>query len=326
MAILTKRLTKNLLCTALIPAAFFQVILPSSAFAADLFIATNGVDNLTTNNGTISQPWASLNFALTQVTPGDIINIRIGDYRESITQGNINGTAAQPIIIQSYNGEKVTFDGSIPLTGSWTHHSGSIYKLQLAEPVWQLFVEDELMVNARWPNARFDDDSMYSHSGWAKGLDTTSTNGYFDTDPAVHDLAATNLDVTGAVVIANTRHFETYTRKVTSHTPGSNAFDHGVTPFFSGSKSYYYLQAKLNLLDQDKEWHIDATTNMAYLWVPGGGMPTGNIRGRNQKFAIDASNWNYVTFKGLNFFATNIELTASESITIEDCNFNYGGA
>ena len=326
MAILTKRLTKKLLCTAIAQVVLLQAALPSSVYAAELFVATTGVDDLTTNNGSINQPWASLNFALTQVTAGDSINIRTGDYREAITKTGISGTAGQRITIQSYNGEQVTFDGSIALNGSWTQHSGNIYKLQLAEPIWQLFVDDELMVNARWPNARFDDDSMYSHSGWAKGLDATSSNGHFDTDPMVHDLAATNLDVTGAVIIANTRHWETYTRKVTSHTAGSNAFDHGTTPHFSGSKSYYYLQAKLNLLDQDKEWHIDAATNMAYLWAPNGGVPSGNIRGRNQKFAIEVSNWNYVTFKGLNFFATNIELTGSESITIEDCNFNYGGA
>lgn len=321
-----KTLTKKLLCTAIAQAALVQAVLPSSAFAADLFVATNGVDNLTTNDGSISQPWASLNYALDHVVAGDIINIRAGKYREAIAQTGVSGTATKPITIQSYNGEQVTFDGSVPLTGSWTQHSGNIYKLQLAEPVWQLFVDDELMVNARWPNARFDDDSMYSHAGWAKGLDATTTNGHFDTDPSVHDLAASGINVMGAVVIANTRHFETYTRKVTSHTAGRNQFDYGVTPFFSGSKSYYYLQGALSLLDQDKEWHIDATSNTAYLWVPGGGVPSGNIRGRNQQFAIDASNWNYVTFKGLNFFATNIELTGSESITIEDCNFNYGGA
>jgi len=317
---------KFLLLNRIIATLCVSALSTAPSLAADLFVATTGVDNITSHDGSISQPWASLDFALAQVAAGDTINIRAGRYREAITRTDVSGTAKQPITIASYNGEKVTFDGTVTLNGTWTQHSGNIYKLQLAEPVWQLFVDDELMVNARWPNARFDDDSMYSRAGWAKGLDATTTNGHFDTDPTVHDLAATNLDVTGAVVIANTRHFETYTRAVTSHAAGSNAFDHGITPFFWGSKSYYYLQAKLNLLDQDKEWHIDATNNMAYLWAPGGGAPTGKIRGRNQQFAIDASNWNYVTFKGLNFFATNIQLKASESITIEDCHFNYGGA
>ena len=312
---------KAVICAAL----FFST--PSSA--GELFVASNGIDNLTTNDGSILQPWASLNFALTQVTAGDSINIRKGSYHEKITQGSISGTALNPIIIQSYNGEKVTFDGTVPVStiasGNWVQHAGDIYKLQLNEPTWQLFVNDEMMVNARWPNARFDDDSVYSRAVWAKGLDASTTNGHIDTDPSVHNLAAENIDVTGAVVIANTRHFDTYTREVTAHSAGSNAFDHGTTTFFWGSKSYYFLQGALSLLDQDKEWHIDAGNNMAYLWAPNGGIPTGDIRARTQQFVIDANNWNYVTIKGLDFFATTIELTSSESITIEDCNFNYSG-
>jgi len=297
-------------------------------WAAELFVATNGVDNVATNDGSIKFPWASLGFALTQVKAGDSINVRKGRYHEKITKGSISGTALKPIIIQSYNGEKVTFDGTVPIStitsDSWSQHAGNIYKLQLNEPTWQLFVDDEMMMNARWPNARFDDNSVYSRSGWAIGKDASSTNGYIDTDPSVHDLAAANINVTGAVVVANTRHFDTYTRHVTAHTTGSNAFDHDTTLFFWGSKSYYFLQGALSLLDQNKEWHIDAS-NMAYLWAPNGSVPTGDIRARTQQFVLDVNNWNYVTIKGLDFFATTLELTSSESITIEDCNFNFSG-
>jgi len=310
----------KLLCIAIINTVF-----TASVFAADVFVATTGVDNLTSNDGSISQPWASLDFALEQVVAGDTINIRAGSYHENITQGSVSGTASQPITIQSYNGEQVTFDGTIPLTGSWAKHSASIYKLQLTEPVWQLFVDDEMMMNARWPNARFDDGSVYTRESWAKGLDGTTTNGHFDTDPAVHDLAATSIDATGAVVIANVRNFNSYTRSVSSHTAGSNTFEYGTVPHFGSSKNYYYLQGALSLLDQNKEWHIDAGTNMAYLWAPNSSVPTGNIRGRNQQYVIDADNWQYVTFKGLDFFATTLELKGAESITIEDCHFNYSG-
>ena len=306
-----------------INALCFLAISTTPVFAANLFVATDG-DN--TKDGSISQPWASLDFALDQVEAGDTINIRAGTYHEVITQSGINGTDGNHITIQSYNGEQVTFDGTIALSGNWTQHDGNIYKLQLSEPVWQLFVDDEMMMNARWPNARFDDGSVYSRDIWAKGLDNTTTNGYMDTDSSVHDLAAANIDATGAVVIANVRQFDTYTRSVTSHAAGQGAFDYGATTHFDPKKNYYYLQGALSLLDQNKEWHIDAATNMAYFWAAGDGIPTGNIRGRNQQHVIDASNWNYVTFKGIDFFATTLELTSSESITIEDCNFNYGGA
>jgi len=308
---------------------FVSLLLTTPSWAVDLFVASNGVDNKSTNDGSISQPWASLDYALDKVSAGDTINIRAGRYYETITQSSINGTALKPIVIQSYNGEQVTFDGTVAIntisSGEWFQHAGSIYKLKLSEPIWQLFVDDEMMINARWPNARFDDDSVYSRDSWAIGLDATTINGHIETDPSVHDLAAANIDASKSVIVANTRHFNTYTRKVTAHSAGSNVLEHEVTPFFWGSKSYYYLQGALSLLDQDKEWHIDASSNTAYFWAADGKSPNGNIRGRNQQFVIDANNWNYVTFKGLDFFATTVELTASESIIIEDCNFNYSG-
>ena len=294
--------------------------------AVELFVATDGIDNIAVNDGSISKPWASLNFALDQVAAGDSINMREGRYYETISKTHISGTLDQPITIQSYNHEQVTFDGTIPLTGRWIKHEGSIYKLKLEQPIWQLFRDNEMMMNARWPNARFDDGSVYTRGIWAKALDDTTTNGHIYTDPSVHDLAGTNIDATGAVVIANNRQFDSYTRNVTSHSAGQGAFEHDATSNFMSKHIYYYLQGALSLLDQDKEWHIDTTTNTVYFWDPSGDIPTGTFRGRNQQLVIDANNWNYVTFKNLDFFATTLELKSSESITIEDCNFNYAGS
>ncbi|WP_435274130.1 putative Ig domain-containing protein [Psychrobium sp. nBUS_13] len=302
---------------------FIGLALPT--WAAQLFVAPNGVDDKSTHDGSIKQPWASLDYALGQISAGDTINIRAGQYYEKITRGNVSGSASQPIIIQAYQDEVVIFDGTIALNGQWTHHTGNIYKMQITTPIWQLFVDGEMMMNARWPNARFDDGSVYTRESWALGLDASTTNGHIDTDPSVHDLAATNIDASNAVIIANTRHFDTYTRKVTAHSAGTNVIEHETTPFFWGSKSYYYLQGALSLLDQNKEWHIDSK-NTVYFWAEDGQKPSGNIRGRNQQFVINANNWNHVVIKGLNFFATTIELTASESVTIQDSHFNYGGA
>lgn len=323
----TQKFAKSL--TARLTITLF-ILFAASVNASEYFVATDGVDNIATDNGDIDHPWASLDYALKQVSKGDTINIRGGRYREAIRQGSVSGTAAQPIIIQSYDNEKVTFDGSVAINSiasdKWTHHKDNIYKLPLTEQVWQLFVDDEMMINARWPNARFDDGSVYTRDSWAIGLDATTTNGHIDTDPSVHDLASENIDASKALIIANTRHFDSYTRKVTGHTAGSNIVEHDTTTFFWGSHSYYYLQAALSLLDQKQEWHIDASNNMLYFWAADGKIPSGDIRVRNQQFVIDVNNWNYVTFKGLNFFATTMELTASEAITIEDCNFNYSGA
>ena len=43
------------------------------------------------------------------------------------------------------------------------------YQLSYTGDITQLFVDDQPMVNARWPNAQFNDDSIFSHSTWAEG-------------------------------------------------------------------------------------------------------------------------------------------------------------
>ncbi|MCL2828692.1 MAG: DUF4832 domain-containing protein, partial [Oscillospiraceae bacterium] len=51
----------------------------------EYFVATNGVDNLETHDGSKAYPWATVAFAMTQMYGGDTLNIRAGMYSEAIT-------------------------------------------------------------------------------------------------------------------------------------------------------------------------------------------------------------------------------------------------
>ena len=57
----------------------------------------------------------------------------------------------------AYPGEVVTLDGTEAIselqTNGWTPYKGSIYKTTLSKDIWQLFVDSEMMIPARWPNA-----------------------------------------------------------------------------------------------------------------------------------------------------------------------------
>lgn len=92
-----------------------------------IFMATNGVD---TNGGTLGSPVASLTKAVSLVPVGGTIVIRGGSYNDgSDTQSGayVYGvTIAKNVTIQNYPGEAVWFDGSTPVTGSWTQ-SGSTW-------------------------------------------------------------------------------------------------------------------------------------------------------------------------------------------------------
>jgi hypothetical protein len=285
------------------------------------YVATYGDDN---NSGSFLKPFATITKATSLMGPGDICYIRGGTYHEEVVITEMTGETNNPITFKNYNKEKVTLDGSKSLTelGStgWTQHSGNIYKTTLTEDVWQLFVDGEWMVNARWPNANFSDGSIWDHETyWADINETASVNGTLVDQP--HDgidLAASGLDMTGAMLIEEGRD---RVKPITSHSAGSNTINHEL--FGSYGASRYYVECKLDLLDAETEWFFDTTTKELYLWAPGGEIPAGDIRGKVQTYAITLDNCAYVNFTGLNFFGTTIYDNRGDYIVIKDCNFQY---
>jgi hypothetical protein len=68
--------------------------------------------------GTIAKPWKSINYALTELSPGDTLYLRQGIYFENVTC-RVVGTQKVPITIRACPGERVIIDGSI--TAFQTH-------------------------------------------------------------------------------------------------------------------------------------------------------------------------------------------------------------
>jgi len=74
----------------------------------DYFVATNGNDS---NDGSISNPWATIQYGIYELTPGDVLNIRGGIYQEKIDV-DVSGTLLQYITIKNYQDEEVILDAS----------------------------------------------------------------------------------------------------------------------------------------------------------------------------------------------------------------------
>ncbi|QEG22731.1 DUF1565 domain-containing protein [Mariniblastus fucicola] len=83
---------------------------------ASLYVSPSGDD---ANVGSIDQPFQTINAAIQLAQPGDQVLIREGTYRETI-QSVRSGDAANPITIQSYNGEEVVVSASEIVSGPWT--------------------------------------------------------------------------------------------------------------------------------------------------------------------------------------------------------------
>jgi hypothetical protein len=127
------------------------------AFARDYYIAKTGSD---TNPGTLDQPFLTIQRAANVMVAGDTAYIRAGVYRETVRPAN-SGVPGGPITFQPYNGESVTVSGAdVIASNSWSIHSGNIYKTilnwDLGEGANQIFLDGQMMTEARWPNTTLD--------------------------------------------------------------------------------------------------------------------------------------------------------------------------
>lgn len=302
--------------------------------ADDYYVATNGSD---TNPGTFQEPFRTIQKAANEVTAGSTVYIREGTYHEAVIISGKNGTASQPITFTNYLDEQVLLDGTEPISdlGStgWTQHSGIIYKTVLNKDIWQLFADDEMVIPARWPNAdpNIDFWQQWESDHWGQGRAERNSSPPVDTNGTLYDkphngidLAASGIDLTGAIVVLNLGSFRTGTSTVLSHTPGSNMFTFDpITTGFKDKEHYYYAETKLELLDTENEWFYDVSTKTLYLWAPGGGVPAQEIRGKTITYAITATESDYVIIDGFNFRGATFKLDRCFRSEVRNCDLMY---
>ena len=141
------------------------IVLINAVAATEYYVSVdNGSDS---NPGTLNEPWQHIQRAVTELVPGDVCTIRGGTYYEEVFISKLKGTSKQPITFRSYPGEFVTFEGTNgTIKGLWNTYKNNIYMLQLDYDIWQLFVDGEMQINARWPNAYWYDYSVFDYTKW----------------------------------------------------------------------------------------------------------------------------------------------------------------
>jgi nitrous oxidase accessory protein NosD len=87
--------------------ALMSLLSVSVASAANYYVATNGNNN---NQGSESQPWATISYAESRVKPGDTVYVRGGRYTEQVWI-DVSGTASAPITFKNYGMEIPILDG-----------------------------------------------------------------------------------------------------------------------------------------------------------------------------------------------------------------------
>jgi len=310
---------------------FLLFILGATVFASTYFVSPEGKD---TNTGGIQSPFATIRKAASVMKPGDVCYLRGGRYHESLVLENLHGSPESPIVFSSYQDEQVVLDGSMVIDTEWSIHQGNIYKTRIESDIWQLFVGDQAMISARWPNAKWEDGSIFRQtSSWAH-QNEGSEYGLMINDPAYQDLVSTNRDFTGAIAVLNIGSWATYASPVTSHEIGSNRFEYSAdveerleNPEFWNSylkQGWFFLEASLACLDTAGEWYYDKDTRSLYLWPEGDKDPNDlEVRGKNIIYSPYFIRSGHIHFKDIDFFAVTFNIEDSQNIVIEDCRFKY---
>ena len=292
------------------------------------YVSKSGNDS---NNGTsLNTSFLTIGKAISVISAGDKIYIRHGVYHEDLTLNNLDATSSNKTLISNYNDEKVIIDGTIPISNTWLDDkigSTPIKKIEsFTSTITQLFVGNNQMVMARWPNAQFSDLSIYDHDNWAEGVETGSSDGSIIIDETVEN--PESLDLTNSIGVLNLGSFKTYNRTINSHTQqaGNDIFTYS-SQIGSGFKTkhyYFFFEGKKEFIDTKNEWFLDNSNDILYLNPPTGvDLTKVPIRGKVRDYSISISGSEYLKIKGLTFFATTLKAQGSSNLEIESCNFYY---
>ncbi len=285
-----------------------------------VFVSPTGSDS---NTGELNKPLRTIAKAA-EILKGDTIFLLEGVYSGTHTLKQFSGSAESPKVIMPYKGANVLMDGTHNIESSWTKYKGHIYTTTLTEDVWQLFNSQEMIMPARWPNASLKDGSVWDREeNWGHGDSKNSTNGNFIDTGENNSLAATNINMTGAMAIMNIGSWKTHSKEILTHSAGANTFTYEPVNGYKTKHHYYIVENKLELLDTPDEWFYDYRTKQLYVWLPNNAVPDSNVRGKDKSYSVTFDRCDYIIFKGINFFASTFKFTNCTNSTAEDCKLEY---
>jgi len=261
-----------------------------------------------------STAWADLTKVnATTFSAGDFILFeRGGEWEGTITVGS-SGSSGSPITYGAYGtGARPKFRGTQTLS-TWTVDTGSIYTATCTTQIYQLFIDDVLIQNARIPKTGYY---------------------YIDTDVSTVSFTCTDLDsgidYTDAVAHIRTAQWRLPSRAVASSSSQTITLVSEPTYGFDVDDAFF-LNNHYDFLTQAGEWYYDPTGDDAYLWTPNSDDPdnyTIRVTNTSAMSGVDIAGYDYITFKGLHFTqysgsGINGITTGSDYITIDDCKFSY---
>ena len=324
-----------------------------------LYISNSGLDS-NTNDGSLSKPYKTLSYAMSNLTTQDTIIFLKGTYEIPTTDIAIDG-----ITLKSANNQRVIIDGTkniselIDTNATWskiTHkvsnENGSsvintnIYKIKIKDNtnIWQLFSNRKEIINARYPSAQWDNDGVYNLANWGHGYYDKSTNGdipyvngqiidYSNNKVDLYNYVKnikqnidSDFDLNGVIANLNVGSYKTFTKIISNmninDTDKTITLSYPTVDLWKTKHHYYYLENHLQFLNSQNEWFFDTNDNYLYVRLTNDVHPdTVQIRAKFQTYAFNIINHN-VKIYNFDFFGTTFK-GSKNNIDISNCNFLY---
>jgi hypothetical protein len=248
-----------------------------------------------------------------------------------------SGTTTAPITFAPYNNEKVIVSGADVVATAWSVDNGNVYKAPMSWDLGrgynQVFVDGQMVMEARWPNTPFS-GILTPNDSTAQSVTTVpNTDGAKDRTITINDSALTQAAGfwNGATLVLDGdwegHPFGYMTGLVTDSKPGSltaksdGAYDRTAR---DGKPIKYHLVGLRSALDQAGEWVRGSDGNL-YLWAPNGDNPSSHqVEAKKRVTAFNLHGKSWITVQGLNIFAANITTDPSSSHdTLDGINASY---
>ncbi|OGV82970.1 MAG: hypothetical protein A3K19_32695 [Lentisphaerae bacterium RIFOXYB12_FULL_65_16] len=320
-------------------AAVFATVLAGASHAADYYVSPDGND---ANPGLgAGQALCTIQAAVDKAQPGDTVLVRGGTYRETVIFPR-SGTADTPISVKPYKNEKVVVTGCEPVTG-WTLHDAAkgIWKTPMPWTLGlgrnQVFVNGEVMIEARHPNTPDPDLGMYV-SGlsplWPTFAELSLPKETMKEQPGRivgkvlegfpddHWKGACYYGVHYEGWSAQTGIIES--SKSGAITVGDRTRTWWFGPAYGGGYSPEegrgMIVGHMNALDQPGEWHWQ--DNTLYL-IPKYGLEPFNVEAKKRQLAFDLSDREHIRISGLDIHAASMRLQDSANCVVDNCRLSY---
>ena len=273
------------------------------------YVSPTGSDS---SPGTQAQPFATVQNGVNQLSAGDTLILRAGNYREFVTVAR-SGSAGSPITLAAYPGETPTLIGAQPVTGPWTVYNGSIYMAPWPTQPMQVFSDGHLLNEARWPNSAIEDLAGMTYA-IADAGDSTS-------------LPKANLppvDLTGAWIrVMAGQAWVGYDRQIATDNQATGELSwnqpvNQLPELIPRRGNKFFVYGKLNLLDAPGEWVWDPHAQMLYVWTQDGASPAGRIEAGAAAAVLNLSGQSYITVNGLDARGGWFNLQNSTSCTVKN--------